>query len=60
MRWMQEGIIPESELIPGIPIGIIQGDSLQVASKSGGFGETRAVDQALSQLMGVRWIEKVI
>ena len=55
-----EGIIPESELIPGIPIGIIQGDSLQVASKSGGFGETRAVDQALSQLMGVRWIEKVI
>ena len=55
-----EGIIPESEMIPGIPIGIIQGDSLQVASKSGGFGETRAVDQALSQLMGVRWIEKVI
>ena len=47
------------ELVPGIPLGFAAKHSLQIISKSGGFGETNAVDMALSYLMGTKWIERI-
>lgn len=45
-----DGILPDCELVPGIVFGKVSGSSLQIISKSGGFGEVNVMEEALAKM----------
>lgn len=50
-----DGILPHCELVPGIVFGNVSGSSLQIISKSGGFGEVDVMEEALAKMDQLGW-----